>query len=318
MNDSKNILIVGAGPMAVEYAKALKKLNHSFLVVGRGEQSAQEFKKIIGVNVTTGGLDKYLSQNEKIVSTAIVAVSEEQLGSATIKLLKKGVKTILVEKPAGLDFEDVKKVYKLSKKLKANVYVGYNRRFYASVKKALEIIKSDGGISSIFFDFTEASFRITPLKKAPGVKENWFLQNSTHVIDLAFFLAGLPKKMSSYTQGSLLWHPKAAIFSGSGITNKDIIFSYHANWNAPGRWNIEVMTEKNKLIFKPLEKLQIQKLGSFQVEDIKIDDNIDTEIKAGIYREVESFLTNKNNLCTISEQVENLRFYKQILDGKIY
>lgn len=316
MVNNDQILIVGAGPMAVEYTKALKKLNRSFIVIGRGKQSAQEFEKATGVKVVTGGIDKFLTQIEKIPSTAIVAISEEQLGNATIKLLKRGVRTILVEKPAGLDFEDVRKVYKLSNKLKAKVYVGYNRRFYASIKKALEIIKKDGGISSIFFDFTEASFRIALLKKAPYVKENWFLQNSTHVIDLVFFLAGIPKKGSYFTSGKLNWHPKGSIFVGSGVTNKDIPFSYHANWDAPGRWVVEIQTKKNKLIFKPLEKLQIQKLGSFQVEDVKIDDKIDIEIKAGIYSEVESFIGDKKYLCTIEEQIDNLKYYQQILEGK--
>lgn len=315
MKNSNQILIAGAGPMAIEYAKALKKLNYPFLVVGRSQQSATEFEKITGIKVITGGIDKYLNQNKNIPVTAIVAVSEEHLGDVTIKLLKKGAKTILTEKPAGLDFEDVKKVCKLSEKLNAKVYVGYNRRFYASVKKALEIIKKDHGISSIFFDFTEASFRITPLKKAPGVKKNWFLQNSTHVLDLAFFLSGTPKKGAYFTSGKLNWHPKGAIFTGAGVTKKEIPFSYHANWDAPGRWSMEIQTKRNKLIFKPLEKLQIQEFGTFTVKEIVIDDNIDIEIKAGIFKEVESFLTNKKDLCTISEQVENIDFYQQILEG---
>lgn len=316
MKDSNLILIIGAGPMAIEYAKALKKLSTPFLVIGRGQRSATEFKKITGIEVITGGIDKYLNQNKNIPPVAIVAISEEQLGIVTIKLLKKGTKTILVEKPAGLDFEEVKKVYNLSEELKAKVYVGYNRRFYASIQKALEIIKQDGGITSIFFDFTEASFRIAPLKKAPGVKENWFLQNSTHIIDLVFFLSGIPKKGSYFTGGKLNWHPRGSIFTGAGVTKKGIYFSYHANWDAPGRWSIEVQTKKNKLIFKPLEKLQVQKLGTFTIEEVKINDDIDIEIKAGIYREVESFLTDKKDLCTIFEQVKNLKFYQQILEGK--
>ncbi len=314
--DTQPILLIGAGPMAVEYAKVLKSLKNSFIVVGRSKKSAEEFEKIIGVKVITGDIDKFLKQRKQVSSNAIVAISEEQLGSATIRLIKSGIKLILVEKPAGLDFAEVKKVYKLSEKYKAKVYVGYNRRFYASVKKAQEIIKNDGGILSLYFDFTEASFRIAHLIKALGVKENWFLQNSTHVIDLAFYLAGSPKQMISYKSGSLSWHPKGAIFTGAGRTNKETLFSYHANWNAPGRWVVEIMTKRNKLIFKPLEKLQIQKFGTFEIEDVELDDNIDIRFKPGIYKEVVSFLGNKKGLCTISEQMENLKFYKQILDGK--
>lgn len=311
-----SLLLVGAGPMAIEYAKALQKLNYPFLVIGRSQNSAKNFEDNTGVKVIKGGIEKYLSANKDIPDIAIVAISEEQLGSTTIKLLKKGVKKMLVEKPTGLDFDDVKKVYDISKKTKAKVFVGYNRRFYASVKKAQEIIKKDRGITSIFFDFTEASFRIAPLIKASGVKENWFLQNSSHVIDLAFFLAGTPKIGSYFTKGKIEWHSKGAIFTGAGITKQGIPFSYHANWDAPGRWALEIQTKKNKLIFKPLEKLQIQKLGTFTIEEIKIDDQIDLEIKAGIYKEVESFLTNQDNLCTISEQVENLKYYQQILEGR--
>lgn len=314
--DTQPILLVGAGPMAVEYAKVLKSLKKEFIVVGRSKQSAEEFEKITGIKVITGGIDEYLNQNKNIPHVAIVAVSEEQLGSATIKLIKKGIKIILTEKPAGLDFEDIKRVYKLSEKLKAEVYVGYNRRFYASVKKTLEIIKKDGGISSIFFDFTEASFRITPLKKAPGVKENWFLQNSTHVVDLAFSLAGIPKKMIAFKNGTLPWHSRGSAFTGAGLTTKNVLFSYHANWKGPGRWGVELVTRNHKLFFRPLEKLQMQDLESFEVKDVEIDDTLDTQFKPGIYREIQSFLGDKKGLCTIFEQVENIKFYQQILEGK--
>lgn len=315
-NIDKSILLVGSGPMAIEYAKVLKQLNKEFIVVGRSKDSAEEFKKSIGMEVITGGVDNYIKQNQKISQTAIVAVSEEQLGIVTRKLMQHGVKLILVEKPAGLDFKDIKEVEKLAKKLKINVYVGYNRRFYSSVKKAKEIIKKDRGILSIFFDFTEASFRITPLQKAPGVKENWFLQNSTHVIDLAFYLTGNPRMLCAFTSGSLSWHPNGAVFSGAGISENGALFAYQADWNAPGRWSLEVMTKNNKLIFKPMEKLQVQKLGTFEIKDLQLNDALDLKFKAGIYREIQSFLGNKQNLCTISEQVENLKFYKQILEGK--
>lgn len=314
--NTKQLLLIGAGPMAVEYAKVLRSLNREFVVIGRGEKSAAEFKKTLGVVVTTGGIDKFLKNIREIPKTAIVAVSEEELGTVTVELLKKGVELILVEKPAGLNFNDVKNVKKVAEKMKAKVYVGYNRRFYASVKKAREIIAKDGGVLSIFFDFTEPDFKIAPLVKAPYVKENWFLQNSTHVVDLAFFLAGIPKKLTAFTYSSLPWHSKGAIFSGAGVTNKNALFSYHANWKGPGRWGIEIITKEHKLFFRPLEKLQIQKLGTFEVEDAEIDDQIDKDFKPGLYREIQSFLGNKKDLCTISEQVENLKYYQQILEGK--
>lgn len=314
---TKQILLVGAGPMAIEYAKILKDLKLNFLVIGRGERNAKKFADLTDSPVISGGVEKFLQSNFPYPEKAIVAVSEENLGKVTLTLLKHGIKSILVEKPAGLDFGEIKDVGKLALSMYAEVFVAYNRRFYASVKKSLEIIKKDGGVLSIFFDFTEPDFKIAPLIKGFGVKENWFLQNSTHVVDMAFFLAGKPKKIAAFASDSLPWHSKGAIFCGSGITTTGALFSYHANWKGPGRWGTEVVTKKHKLFFRPLEKLQIQNLGTFQIEDTAIDDKLDTIFKPGLYREVQSFLGNKRNLCTIQEQVENLKFYKQILEGRL-
>lgn len=314
--NTKQLVLIGAGPMAVEYAKVLKKLNIDFLVIGRGVENAKKFTEAMGLKVISGGVEKFFKSTTTYLKQAIVAVSEEQLGKVTLSLLEYGIKSILVEKPGGLYFDEIKKVRDLAFYKKAKVFVAYNRRFYASVKKGLEIIKKDGGIFSIFFDFTEPDFKIAPLLKAPGVKENWFLQNSTHVVDLAFFLAGIPKKLTAFTYSSLPWHSKGAIFSGAGVTNKNALFSYHANWKGPGRWNVEVVTKNYKLFFKPLEKLQTQNLGRFEINDVDIDDELDRNFKPGLFREVQSFLGDKQHLCTISEQVENLKFYKQILEGK--
>jgi predicted dehydrogenase len=309
------ILLVGVGYMGIEFAKVLKTLDMDFIAVGRGEKSAEEFEHQTGTKPFTGGLDKFLKEIKTPPATSIVAISEEQLGSATIKLIKAGVKKILVEKPGGLDFDDVKKVARTAKAKKAKVYVGYNRRFYSSVEKAREIINQDGGALSMHFDFTEAVHKIVPLVRAPGVKENWFLQNSTHVLDMAFFLGGTPKKMSCTKKGSLDWHPSGAIFTGSGETDKGVLFSYHANWKSPGRWSLEITTKKHKLYFKPLEKLQIQETGSFEVKDSDLDSKLDLDFKPGIHKETVSFFGNKKYLCTIEEQVKNLKYYSQILNA---
>lgn len=315
MKKNEPVLLVGAGYMGIEFAKVFKALGREFVTVGRSEKSAKEFEKEIGEKVFIGGLDKYIAENEQIPNSAVVAISEEQIGTATIKLLKAGVKEILAEKPGGANFNEIIKVARIAKQYNAKVYIGYNRRFYASSEEAKRLISKDGGVLSLYFDFTEAVHKIVPLKRAPGVKENWFLHNSTHVIDMAFYLAGLPKKFTAQVSESLPWHPTGAIFTGSGILKNGALFSYHANWKSAGRWTIEIMTRKRKLIFKPLEKLQIQETGTFEVKDYSIDDRLDQNFKPGIYNELKSFLSDKDKLCTIEEQTGNLQYYKKILKG---
>ena len=62
---SPKILLVGTGYMAREYAKVLKALKKSFLVVGRGQENASAFEKITDVPAITGGLQSYLETESK-------------------------------------------------------------------------------------------------------------------------------------------------------------------------------------------------------------------------------------------------------------
>lgn len=280
--------------MGKEYAKVFKAMGLSFFAIGRG-------------------LKEWLKTNEA-PRTAIVAVTEDQLGIVTRQLINAGCKNILVEKPGGFDVEDIIKVAKLAKQKGTKVYVGYNRRFYASTQKALEFIEREG-VLSFNFDFTERSYVVEKAPQSAKIKKEWFLQNSTHVIDLAFFMAGWPHKISALKNGKLKWHPSGAIYTGSGLTDKNALFSYHANWKSAGRWSVEIITSKTKLIFRPLEKLQIQKYGSMTVEDYPLDDKLDIDFKPGIYKQVESFLGNKKFLPTIEEQVNHLKYYEKIKGG---
>jgi predicted dehydrogenase len=295
------ILLYGAGPMAIDYAKVLLAMNIDFDVIGRGESSAKIFHEKIGKQVLINP-----TLNATDYDAAIVAVSMEQLGTVTEQLLALNFNKILVEKPGGINAEEIEKISKLCIEKNATILLAYNRRFYASVLAAENVIKNDGGISSIHFEFTEWSHVIEPLIKADGVKENWFLGNSTHVVDLAFYLAGNPEKISCYKSGKLAWHSAGAAFVGSGVTNKNVLFSYNANWNAPGRWGVEVMTNQHRLILRPLEKLQIQKKGSVAIEEFLIDDVLDKKFKPGLYKQTEAFLNNNfESFCTLKEQAEN-------------
>lgn len=304
-------LLVGTGPMAVAYAHVLKAQRRPILVIGRGSTSADVFFTATGIRPVTGGLQAWLHTKPDLPQRAIVAVSENELGKSTLALLRAGVRSILVEKPGGFTPNQIQIVAQQSKRRQAKVFVGYNRRFYASVLAAEKIIKRDGGISSFSFEFTEWAHVIGPLKKAPGIKERWFLHNSTHVIDLAFFLGGLPKQWSAYRGGKLPWHPSGAIFVGAGRSTSGALFSYQANWTAPGRWGVEILTKKHRLIFRPMEKLQIQNLGSVKIVEVPIDDRLDITFKSGLYRQVSGYFKQDKRLCTIDQQKHHLKYYSQ-------
>ncbi len=313
MNFTDETVLLGAGPMAIAYTKVLQGLNQPFFVVGRGEKSAEEFKKETGIMPFVGGYEAWLRSQPKTPKRAIVAVSESYLGQATLSLLEIGIPNILVEKPGGFIPSEIKKIAELSKKRKIETYVGYNRRFYASTQTAKKLIEEDGGVSSFHFEFTEWGHVIEKKICPQPVKDEWFLHNSTHVVDLAFYLGGSPKEMQSYMAGSLTWHQRASKYSGAGVTDGGALFSYHANWGAPGRWNLEVLTPKNRYIFRPVEKLQVQKIGTVAVEEVSIDDDLDKKFKPGLFKQTEAFFANDTKILpTVEDQVRNLEIYKKI------
>lgn len=314
MSDNINLLLVGCGYMAGEYYKVLKGLDICPVVVGRSSEKCKEFSDKYDIPVISGGVENSFEEFDTLPEYAIVSVSIEELCNSTMSLLDKGIKNILIEKPAGMNTKEIQDLSKKAIEKDAKVFVAYNRRFYQSTEKAIDIIKMDGGVKSFHFEFTEWESDILASIKSDKVKESILLANSSHVIDLAFFLGGLPIEMSSYVTGELDWHHNGCVYAGAGKTSDNVLFSYNANWGAPGRWSVEIMTSKHRLYFKPMEKLAIQEINSVQVNQVDMDYSIDEEYKPGLFNQVKSFIYNPEDtrLLNIEEQLEHMSIYEKI------
>lgn len=303
----KNIFLIGTGPMAVDYARVLMAQKHVFTTIGRGETSANKFQEITGIKPITGGVECCLKVNPFTDNTyVIVATGVQDLMQTMLTVVKAGAHKVLVEKPAALSIDELLANEQLLQPYFEKIFVAYNRRFYASVIEAQRLIEEDGGLKSMHFEFTEWAHKIESLQKAPGVKENWFFANSTHVVDLALYLAGKPVDWKTFSQpGNLTWHEKTN-FAGAGITEKNVLFSYISNWESAGRWGIELMTMRRRIYLKPLESIGIQLRGSVEVVSHKFDDSLDKKFKPGLYMQVESFLkSDYERLVGLSEHITN-------------
>lgn len=287
----KDVWLIGAGPMSIDHAKVLQHVGVTPTVIGRGEQSAKNFEEATGLQVQLGGIDTYL---EKVLPTSktyiIIATGTEGLMPTLLKFKNLDFHRILIEKPAAISIEELLAHREDLLLIQEKVFVAYNRRFYPSVAKALELIAEDGGLQSMHFEFTEWSHKIEPLAKAPGVKENWFFANSTHVVDLAFFIAGQPKEWQAYSKkGTLTWHEKS-FFSGAGITENEVLFSYHSNWESAGRWGLELMTAKRKILLKPMEEVKMVERGTIAERSVELASEVHFQFKPGLLGQLEAFL----------------------------
>jgi len=306
------VLVIGTGIIGQEYASILSDLKVDFVNLCNSTESALRFKEKTGFDAIHGGL----AQNKNILndfSHFIVSSDIESSFSIATILFEQNCQNILLEKPGALSIDQFSDLYKLTLEINSNVYIGYNRRNYSSVLKLIELAKEDGGITSAHFDFTEWSHVIEKLDKSRELLNNWFFVNSTHVIDTAFHLIGKPEVMHSSAINNLEWH-NPSIFVGSGISERSIPFSYHANWSSSGRWAIELKTRLRSLRLMPLESVFEQKIGSLEWEGIPIENSKDILFKPGFYQQVVEFLfVNKPNLKTVKEQFEDLSFYSKIL-----
>ena len=315
------VLLIGAGYMAVEYAKVLKGLNKKFITVGRGEESAKKFELATGFQAQRGGLEKFIENNDSLPPSAIIAVGVNELFATCASALKCGIKNILLEKPGAIRSSDLIMLNNLAKENSATVCIAYNRRFYSSTRTAIKYIFEDEGVTSFQFEFTEwlhlfnkNIFEDTNALKTLNLP-HIFLGNSTHVLDMAFFLGGKPKEISCYHTGETNIENYYTVFAGSGITNNNVPFSYHADWLSAGRWGVEIMTKRHRLIFRPLEKLQVQNLKTVKADFVDIDDSLDTLYKPGVFLETQAFLEKNDDFkyfCTLDEQCQMLPFYQKI------
>lgn len=306
---SPEIVIAGAGPMAEEHLRALLAVRvprESILVVGRGRERAVRVGHGHGVATRWGGIESL----QNVPPLAIVAVAETELAGAVRHLLGRGARAVLVEKPGALS------VHGLDGIAGDAVFVGYNRRFLPSTRRARELVADDGGAVATVFDFTEIEERVLSDARRRDlpriVLERWGIANSLHVIDLAFHLGGEPSRLSAHRTGSLPWHPAGAVFAGSGELVSGGLFSYQATWSGVGRWSVELTTRKRKLVLRPLETLTQQLHGLQAPESLEIVPEPDG-VKPGLAGQARAFLDAARDgrvdpaLCTLAEARARLR-----------
>jgi predicted dehydrogenase len=306
-----SVLLIGAGPMAIAYGKVLNGLGVPWSAIGRSTASAEKFESETSRRPELGGFEAHLADHPSLSEAAmIVALPVPALAGATKALIENGGRKILVEKPAGLTTAEIADLARTVSLTKAEVFVAYNRRFYGSVSAARGLIAEDGGVTSFHMEFTERVDQILGVGHDAGVLRNWLLANSSHVTDLAFYLAGDPVEASGLTQGALDWHPGGAVFVGHGRTKSGTIFSWHADWTSAGRWSLDLRTRRRRLILQPLESLAVQEKGSFAISQHPIDEDLDRRYKPGLYRQVEAFLSTDpaaSGLPTIAAHLDTVQ-----------
>lgn len=308
---SPEVLIAGAGAMAEEHLKALLQLGvptRAIAVASRGAERADALAGRYGVAACAGADAAALLASAP--AAAVVAVSDAELAGVVLALLAGGCRRILVEKPGALRRADLERVAAVAAAAGATVHVAYNRRFYPSVDAARRLIEGDGGLVGIAFDFTEIESLVLRAGDEQGWSAEllalWGVVNSSHVIDLALHLGGLPVDWVARRSGALDWHPSGAVFAGAGATEHGALFSYLATWSGAGRWGVELTTRERRLVLRPLEALVEQRRGRFELVPVEIAAE-PAGLKPGFLGQLQAFLGDGGDphLCSVDEALRH-------------
>ena len=247
--------LIGWGRMGKQYAAALEALGvRRIRVVGRSDRTLEPLRSLSQVEVLAGGFEAF-SASPRPDELGIVAVPMAGLLPAAKKLLSLGFRKILIEKPIALNSGEIETLAKEFEESQALGICAYNRVAYPSFLECRSRVAQEGGATSCAYTFTEI---ISPDWERAFPEEElarWGIANSLHPIGMAHALIGTPAQWSGFRKGALRWHPSGAVFAGSGISERGIPFSYHADWGSTGRWSVEIHTASSSYRLCPLETL---------------------------------------------------------------
>jgi predicted dehydrogenase len=290
---NKSVLIIGSGNISKNYADVLSKLDiEDVTILSNSKKKVEDLCQKFNFNSLSGGFEKHLP-NLKKMDLTIIATPIELLAPAAKLALKYNQNTILIEKPGSFHNSDL---LQLKQKEKSNtIRIAYNRIIYPNFIKLKMLLEKDPP-TSCKFSMTERPMTIDFTSKTTETYERWGISNTLHVISMVVELIGFPKELSASQSGGLDWHPSGSIFVGSGISEKNVPFSYHGDWSSWGGWSIEIMTKNRVYLLKPLENLFVMEKGSNEWK--KMDFKISfPDTKQGLLEETAIMLSCNKTLA---------------------
>ena len=312
---NQRVLVVGAGWMGGEFLKTLRALGVSkTAAITTIEETASLRRAEFGIEVRLGPVETTLKPNEAF-DLVVIATPIDSLVSVCRHALALGYRNILLEKPGSLWSSELKLFADDAEHYGARIRLAYNRNVFPNLILLEQLAAAEGGITTCRYTFTEWVHKIDFTKAPIDVYRRWGISNSLHPIGMAHRLIGMPVELSTQRGGTLDWHPSGARFSGSGLTDRDVVFAYDADWESAGRWSVEVRTTENAYRMVPLERLEVCHRGSVEWIPVAFTAAF-ADVKAGVAEELavmlDPALESMLPLPTLADGIRLARLGEQI------
>lgn len=304
------IAFVGAGRIIKEHIKAFKAIEGCELtaIYNRTKKKAIKIaKEHKGLTV----LDDICQLSHLNIDLCVIGVSIENTYTTCLKVAEY-CKSILIEKPAGINLLEAKKLKIELEQIGCSAFVGLNRRYYSNTKALQKSLLKDP--SRRFINIYDQE-PVKDIKKSGNfsneVIENWMYANSIHLIDYFSVLARGEITNITYFKK---WEGLNSEFMSCSLdfSSGDKGY-YECHFINPAPWRVVLTTQKQRWDLSPLES------GNYIIDGKvkKIEQSIiDNAFKAGFHaqaNQIVKFLNGrKANVVTINESLKSMENVSKI------
>ena len=304
--------IVGAGNMAIEHIKAFRDIEGIEIVAitSRSSERAKGLAKLYGIGSVCLTISDIYHKHEP--DGLIVAVSELETYGVLIDAAQFSW-SILVEKPAGYNFTQAKKLYENVKLKQDKIFVALNRRHYSSTREVLKQVNEGGGNRVIVVNDQEDPEFALADQRPREVVENWMYANSIHLVDyFSLFCRGELRKVNNIVPwrglGTDFVHSELEYSSG----DKGVYLAY---WDRPHPWSVSISTKEKWWEIRPIEsaaRISRDSRVPVPIEKSKWD----SDFKPGLRLQAEEFVSHlkkqQNSLPTIKDSLSTMELVSKL------
>lgn len=312
MVTSVRVAFVGAGYMTSEHIKAFASLGDVEIagIFSRSEDRAAALAAPFGAIVARSVADLYERTKADLV---VVSVPELAMADLAIQCFTQPW-VVLLEKPAGYNLGDARRISDAASQANAKAYVAFNRRAYSSTRGALEQLSDQDGprFIKVLDQQDQVAARIHH-GQPELVAQYYMFANSIHLID--YFRVFGRGDIVAVTP-IVAWTPDAP-----GMVVAKIDFSsgdigmYEGIWNGPGPWAVSISTPAKRIEMRPLEQAMVQLRDTRTQIPIETSDD-DKSYKPGLRYQAEQALLavrgEDNRLATISDSLQSMKLVADI------
>jgi predicted dehydrogenase len=277
------IALVGYGRFAPRHLEVLRALGCDVVAAcNRSEEGRHRAVAEGGIPRAYGSISRMIEAErpDGVVCTAAF----DRLWEAGREVLASGV-PLLLEKPPGTTVAELDDLIGTAASRQTPALVGFNRRRYSVLRRALEEIGGRDAIRSVWIEWAEDPEGL--LRRGDGEERvgRLIVGNSIHGLDLLTYLAGDVPGAAIHCRA--LGAPYRWTMGVQGVSERGVHASFVSTWVAPGRWRLTLSADRRQYVFAPLESCTVREPGG---ERLLEPDDDDRTFKAGLMAQARLFL----------------------------